>query len=138
MSPAPSAESALAFYYHGFRAALIRYRILTIGGWCAAALGGGGALVSCRAGADLLTFVYPLCAAAAGLALVHQSVAALDDYVRVPFPLPDTGAVPAPVAAALEECAQLMKEIDRGGWQEAYAALRALKSLPERYGLGRT
>lgn len=139
MSPAPSAEEALAFYYHGFRAALVRYRALTIGGWCAAALGAGGALASCRpgAGADLSSVLFPLCAAAAGLALVHQSVAALDAYVRISFPLPDPGTIPGHIAAALEESAHLMGDIDRGGWQEAYAALRALKTMPERHGLER-
>ena len=139
MSPAPTAEAALAFYYHGFRAALVRYRALTIAGWCAAAIGAGGALASCGPGtrADLFTVLIPLCAAAAGLALVHQSVAALDAYVRIPFPLPDPGTVPVHIAAALEESAHLMNDIDRGGWQEAYAALRALKTMHERHGLER-
>jgi hypothetical protein len=139
MSPAPSAEEALAFYYDGFRAALVRYRALTLGGWCAAALGAGGAVASCRPGAaaDLSFVLFPLCAAVAGLALVHQSVAALDAYCRIPFPLPDPGTVPVQIAAALDESVQLMRECDRGGWQEAYAALRALKTMPERHGFER-
>jgi hypothetical protein len=139
MSPAPSAEEALAFYYHGFRAALERYRALTVGGWCLAALGAGVALASCGQGAtpDLMSFLVPVGASAAGVALVYQSVAALDAYVRISFPFPDPGAAPGHIAAVCEESAQLMRDIDQGGWQEAYAALRALKTMPERHGLER-
>lgn len=136
MSPAPSAEQALAFYYHGFRAALVRYRALTVGGWCVAALGGLGALVACGPGAPggLLPVLVPLGAGGAGLALVHQSVAGLDAYVRIAFPLPDPDTAPAHIVAACNECARLMSDIDRGGWHEAYAALHAVRTMPGRHG----
>jgi hypothetical protein len=126
-------EHLLGYYYFGFHSALVRYRILTIEGWVVTALGAAGLLVFWRDGSDLFTMAVALGAAAAGLSLVHQSVAALDQYVRVPFPVPAPGSCPAEIAEGVGECARLMEEIDRGGWQEAYAAFRALGEMPERF-----
>lgn len=123
----------LGYYYFGFHAALVRYKVLTIEGWVVTALGAAGLLVFWRDGSDLFTMAVALCAAAAGLSLVHQSVAALDQYVRVPFPGPAPGSCPAEIAGGVEECARLMEEIDRGGWQEAHAAFRALGEMAERF-----
>ena len=126
-------EHLLGYYYFGFHSALVRYRILTIEGWVVTALGAAGLLVFWRDGSDLFTMAVALGAAAAGLSLVHQSVAALDQYVRVPFPVPAPGSCPAAIAEGVGECARLMEEIDRGGWQEAYAAFRALGEMAERF-----
>jgi hypothetical protein len=126
-------EHLLGFYYFGFHSALVRYRALTIQGWVVTALGGAGLLVFWREGSGLFTIIVALCAAVAGLSLVHQSVAALDQYVRVPFPRPAPGSCPADIAGGVEECARLMEEIDRGGWQEALAAFRALGDMAERF-----
>ena len=126
-------EHLLGYYYFGFHSALVRYRILTIEGWVVTALGAAGLLVFWRDGSDLFTIAVALCAAVAGLSLVHQSVAALDQYVRVPYPGPAHGSCPAEIAEGVGECARLMEEIDRGGWQEAYAAFRALGEMAERF-----
>ena len=128
-----SEESLLGYYYFGFHSALARYRVLTIQGWVVTAIGAAGLLVFWRDGSDLFTMAVALCAAVAGLSLVHQSVAALDQYVRVPFPAPAPGSCPAEIAGGVEECARLMEEIDRGGWQEARAAFRALGEMAERF-----
>jgi hypothetical protein len=128
-----SREGLLGYYYFGFHSALARYRVLTIQGWAVTALGAGGLIVFWRDGSDLFTIVVALCAAVAGLSLVHQSVAALDQYVRVPFPKPAPETCPADIAGGIEECARLMEEIDRGGWQEAHAAFRALGEMAERF-----
>lgn len=128
-----SHDHLLGYYYFGFHSALARYRALTIEGWVVTALGAAGLLVFWRDGGDLLTMVVALCAAVAGLSLVHQSVAALDQYVRVPFPGPAPGSCPAEIAGGVGECARLMEEIDRGGWQEALAAFRALGEMTERF-----
>ena len=131
-----SSDDALRFYYHGFYAALVRYRILTLAGWLVTLVGSAGLLATCQtAGGDLLGFAVPVCAVGAGLALVQQSVAALDGYVRVPFPRPDPDSSLDSVTAAIEESARLMGEIDRGGWQEAYKALGAVKAMAAKYGL---
>jgi hypothetical protein len=128
-----SHEHLLGYYYFGFHSALVRYRVLTIQGWVVTAVGAAGLLVFWRDGSDLFTMLVALCALVAGLSLVHQSVAALDQYVRVPFPGPASGSCPAEIAEGVEECSRLMEEIDRGGWQEAYAAFRALGEMAERF-----
>jgi hypothetical protein len=126
-------EAFLGYYYFGFHAALTRYRVLTPGGWAVAAVGAAGLLVAWREGADLFTFIVALAGAAGGLSLVHQSVAALDAYVRVPFPRPEPGTCPDDIARGIDECARLMEEIDRGGWHEARAAFRALDEMAKRF-----
>ena len=128
-----SYEGLLGYYYFGFHHALTRYRALTIQGWVVTAVGGAGLFEAWRDGSDLFTLAVALCATVAGLSLVHQSVAFLDQYVRVPFPAPAPGSCPENIAGGIEECAHLMADIDRGGWQEALAAIRALGEMTERF-----
>jgi hypothetical protein len=136
--PRLTGNDALEFYYHGFRSALFRYRRLTIIGWLATAIGCTGLLASCREAfsGDVFALAIPLCAVVAGLALVHQSVAALDAYVAIPFPKPDPEQVPSYICEAVSECTRWMGEIERGGWQDAFHAIGAMATLAERYGLG--
>lgn len=126
-------DGLLGYYYYGFHSALVRYRALTIQGWAVTAIGAAGLFVSWGDRSDLFTIIVALAAAVAGLALVHQSVAALDAYVRVPFPRPASGSPPAEIEGGIDECARLMEEIDRGGWQEALAAVRALRTMEVRF-----
>ena len=124
-------QGLLGYYYFGFHSALIRYRALTMLGWAVTALGAVGLLFAWHDGSDLFAFALAVGAAVAGIALVQGSVAALDQYVRVPFPVP--GEFQGEIAGGIAECARLMEEIDRGGWQEALAALRALGLMHERF-----
>ena len=124
-------DNFLGYYYFGFHSALVRYRLLTVEGWIVTAIGAGGLFFTWGRPADLLPIVVALSAVVAGVSIVQQSVASLDQYVRIPFP--DPGSSPPEIAAGIVECARLMEEIDRGGWQEAVAALRALDGMKERF-----
>ena len=117
-------EKFLGYYYFGFHSALARYRVLTLEGWIVTAIGAAGLFVSWRESGDLMTIAVALSAVVAGVSIVQQSVASLDQYVRIPFP--DPGSCPEEIAGGIGECARLMGEIDKGGWQEASAALGAL------------
>ena len=124
-------EKFLGYYYFGFHSALARYRVLTVEGWIVTAIGAAGLFVSWRESGDLMTIAVALSAVVAGVSIVQQSVASLDQYVRIPFP--DPGSCPEEIAGGIGECARLMEEIDRGGWQEASAALGALGRMKERF-----
>ena len=50
-----SHEDLLGYYYFGFHSALVRYRVLTTGGWVVTALGAAGLFVFWRDGSDLFT-----------------------------------------------------------------------------------
>lgn len=127
-TPLSPDDAALDYYYTGFLRTLRHHRIATIAGWSVAAAGGAGVFASCRAGDGLLSTAIPLSALCAGIALVQQSVARLDAYVAIPFPAPDPETIARfPLLAA---CAKLMQDVDAGGWQEAYAALRTLRGMP--------
>lgn len=129
-TPLSPEDAALEYYYHGFLRTLRHHRIVTIAGWVIAAAGGAVAFSSCRAGGDLISVGIPLSALAAGIALVQQSVARLDAYVAIPFPAPDPEGIPPALLPLLAACAKLMKEVEDGGWHEAYAALRTLRGMP--------
>ena len=126
-------EGLLGYYYFGFHAALVRYRALTVQRWIVTAAGAAGLFVFWTERTDLFSILVAVAAAVAGLSLVHQSVAALDQYVRVPFPGGEAGTCPEDIAPGIGQCVRLMEEIDRGGWQEAFAALRALGEMKERH-----
>jgi hypothetical protein len=128
-----SYEGLLGYYYFGFHSALTRYRALTVQGWIVTAAGTAGFFVFLRDGDGLFPLAVALCAAVAGISLVHQSVAALDQYVRVPVARPAPGSFPGNIEGGIDECARLMEEIDRGGWQEALAALGALGEMTGRF-----
>lgn len=129
MTQSSAADAALAYYYDGFFRALRHHRAGTIAGWIIAAIGCAGVFSSCRAGGEPFSTGVSLCAAAAGIALVYQSIVRLDAYVAIPFPPPDPAIVPAAVLPLLTSCEELMREVEHGGWHEAYAALGALRTL---------
>lgn len=130
-------EQELQFYYHGFYAVLRRYRSMTLIGWLVVAIGFVSFLLGWNASMEhgiidvLLSCSCVLC----GLALVQQSIASLSSYLKVPFPkaaIDTEESVPHEVVTVLEE---LMKEIDEGGWQEAYAAIGKLRQMETTRGL---
>ncbi|HTO94742.1 MAG TPA: hypothetical protein VMM80_10200 [Bacteroidota bacterium] len=128
-------DDLLEFYYFGFHRTLLRYRRLTFAGWGAAVLGVAGLVFAWGRRDELFAFAVAAGAAVAGLGLVQQAVAAIGQYVRIPFPRPGPGPAPEMVDAAVDESARLMGDIDRGGWQEAFAAIAALESMAGRFGL---
>jgi len=56
---------------------------------------------------------------AAGVLLVHYGIEALSGFIHT--------ALAAMPQEGLGELRELMEEVDRGGWQEAFLALRRLR-----------
>lgn len=133
MEEAVPFHEVLQFFYFGFHSTLVRYRALTLLGWLASALGAAGFFLSWYGPYETLSIALSISTAVSGIALVHQSVSALDVYVRVPFPVPPE--MPGNLQEAVAQCARLMEDVHRGGWQEAYGALRELKTMADRFGL---
>jgi hypothetical protein len=137
MSTSLPTERELEFYYFGLYRVLIRYRRMTFLGWCVVALGIASIPLGWESGqrhgvVDLgLSFVTIV----AGLALVQQSVASLSSYLRVQFPrsLHEDGG--GTEHEAIVKIIELMKDVDEGGWQEAYSAIGTLKGLETAYSL---
>ena len=130
-------EAELGFYYFGFYAFLRRYRVMTILGWTIVFLGLASIPLSWRLGTPhgLVDTLLSLGTMVAGLAVVQQSVASLAAYLHVPFserPGPGTTTPPHPAVQHIEE---MMRDIDEGGWQEAYAAVRKLEQMHDSFGL---
>lgn len=137
MTPSAPSPDQLEFYYHGFHRVLRRYRSATITGWVITFAGVAGIPLGWNAGRThgLLDLLLCGCAIAAGLILVSEAVSFLGAYAAVPFPpaSPDTGSDGEP--ELVQEIRLLMKEVESGGWQEAYAAIGTLKALGLRHGL---
>jgi hypothetical protein len=137
MSSVPPSQAELEFYYYGLYRALRRYRMMTILGWTVVALGIASVPLGWRYGQihGLLDLALSGSAVVAGLALVQQSVASLETYLRVPFPpAGDSDGADQP-STAVNEIRQLMKDLDEGGWLEAYGAIGKLKEMQSRHGL---
>jgi hypothetical protein len=133
-SPGPE---EIEFYYHGFYRALRRYRMATIAGWVVVFTGVAGIPLgwnsgSLHGGLDIL-----LCAVTivAGLLVVSEAVSFLGTYVAVPFPAPPAAEGAGPEGGLIAEIRLIMKDVDGGGWQEAYAAIGMLERLGGRCGL---
>jgi hypothetical protein len=69
----------------------------------------------------------------AGLVVVWQNIAALEQYIRVPFPTATDSA--GETSLPIKEIKNVMKEVDDGGWQEAYEALQRLREIQMKYSL---
>lgn len=128
-------NSEIQFYYAGLYKVLKRYRFATILGWCIVAAGFAGFLVGWNVSGTigLSVFLLPAITIAGGLTLVHQSVAFLESYTRISVPSGEEGEAEA--SAIRLEFQQLLKDIDNGGWQDAYAAIGKLKEMETRHGL---
>ncbi len=127
-------ESETAYYYHGLNRVLIRYRRVSVFGWglvFATIVASPWGWNISEDGAALRVLLSAL-AILAGLTLVWQNITALEEYLRVPFP---SSPHPATNHPAIEEIQLLMKEVDDGGWQDAYAAIAGLRAIGEKHGL---
>jgi hypothetical protein len=137
MSDAAVRDAALQFFYSGFFQALRRYRRAAVAGWTIVAAGSVGVVLGWDFAEPPGLYHLGLCLGAivAGLALIQGNIAALSSYVRIPFPLPTAREDAEPWQGAVDELRALMKDVDDGGWQEAFAALNRISRMGERYGL---
>ena len=136
MSDKPPSEAELQFYYFGLYQVLQRYRVGTTAGWLIVSLGVVSLPLGWKFGTPhgLVDIALSVGVILAGLFVVQQNVAALSSYLNVPFGSRDNSGERHMV---IDEVEALMKEIESGGWQEAYAAIGKLKKMEASYGLPR-
>ncbi len=136
MSDNPT-ENELRFFYFDFFRVLKRYRMATLLGWLMVAAGVASVPLGLQFGRPhgLVDIALAVSAIVAGLIVVQQTVAWLETYVKVPFPTSIVKNGSDEVSPVLHEIQGLMKDVDDGGWQEAYAAISQLKTLGIKHGL---
>lgn len=127
-------DNELQFFYFGFYTQLRRFRARTIAGWCVTILGGIEIPFGWGTGSPL-DVVLPLSTIAAGIALVSVSISSLESYVTVPFPDLPAGDHPGAQSGACAILRGIMRDVDEGGWREAYAALHQVREAGVRFGL---
>lgn len=126
-------DAELRYYYFGFHKALKRYRTITIIGWIVVVMGCVSFPVGWSVGrpGGLIEIVLSCATVVAGLVLVSQSISALDAYIRITLPFTHNGEQ----HSMIHEVIEIMKDVDDGGWQEAYAAVQKMEGLQSKYGL---
>jgi hypothetical protein len=131
------ADEPLKYFYFGLYDALKRYRRMSLIGWAVVLIGCVGIGLRWRAGGPfgLVDLLLSAATILAGLALVQHSVENLTAYVRIPFPESTQPGYATGRGPAIQEIRELIKEIDEGGWQEAFLALRRLRGMEQRHGL---
>jgi hypothetical protein len=131
------ADEPLEYFYFGLYGALKRYRRMSLIGWGVVLFGCIGVGLRWRAGGPfgLVDLLLAVATILAGLALVQHSVESLTAYVRIPFPDSTQPGYATGRGPAIQEIRELIKEIDEGGWQEAFLALRRLRGMEQRHGL---
>ncbi len=67
----------------------------------------------------------------AGLVIVWQSISALEAYVHIALPVSHNGES----HPLVHQVAEIMKDVDDGGWQEAHSAIRKMEELQTTYGI---
>ncbi len=132
--PIPT-EAELRFYYYGLYAVLRRYRMITVIGWIIVVLGLASIPLSWRLGTPhgLVDTLLSAGTIVAGLTIVQLAVGGLSSYLRVPFG--DRPGTTAEVSPAIRYIEHLIRDIDEGGWQDAYAAIEKLERMQESHGL---
>ncbi|MBI5471235.1 MAG: hypothetical protein HY961_02705 [Ignavibacteriae bacterium] len=128
-------DAELQYFYFGLYRVLKRYRATSMLGWAivfvaCASIPFGWKLGRATGFIEVMLTVLTLLA---GLAVVWQNISALEEYLRMPFQL--TSSLDDAGQAFIHDVRDLMKDIDEGGWREAYAALKKLEQLQEKYGL---
>ena len=123
----------LRFYYFGFVKALKRYKTTTILGWLIAAIGCASFPLGWSMGrpGGIVEIALSCAVIVSGLGLVWQGIVTLEGYIRIALPGGNDGMQHPMVHQVLE----IMKEVDDGGWQEAYAAIGKVEALTEAYAL---
>jgi len=126
-------DNELQYFHSGFYRILRRYRYTSILGWIIVLCG----CISIPFGWNLgrssgvVEVLLTALTVFAGLSLVWQNISALQEYIRISFPLTSSGE-PEP---ARQEIHQIMKDVDDGGWQEAFQAITKLKEIQRKYAL---
>ncbi len=125
-------DDELKYFYFGFERVLRRYRSTSLLGWSIVLVGClsiplGWNLGRATGAIDVLLTVLTILA---GLSLIWQNISALQEYVRISFPR--STDEPEPVRMELQG---IMKEVDDGGWQEAYTAIEKLNEIQIKYAL---
>ena len=131
--PKPLSDAELRYYYLGFHKALKRYRAITIIGWIVVVIGCVSFPVGWSVGrpGGLIEIALSCATVVAGLGLVSQSISSLDAYIRITLPFAQNGEQ----HSVIHEVVEIMKDVDEGGWQEAYAAIMKIEELGTRLGL---
>lgn len=137
MSDRSLTESELQYYYRGLFKALTRYRLATIIGWLVVLVGLVGVPLGWEFGRPhgLVDIVLSAFTILAGLTVVQQAVVSLSAYVTVPMQGMTAGDSPTELPAAVKEIIEMMKEVEEGGWQEAYALIGKLQEMQATHGL---
>jgi hypothetical protein len=127
-------DAELQYYYFGFYRVLKRYRSTSILGWAIVFVGCASVPFGWNLGRTMgfIEVVLTLLTLLAGLAVVWQNISALEEYIHVPFPSLSNGELHERVELIVE-IKNIMKEVDNGGWQEAYAAIGKLELLRAKY-----
>lgn len=133
----PPVQSDLQRYYVGLHRVLKNFRFMTILGWTIVLVGVAGIPLGWEFGRWHGLIDLMLCCGTiiAGLALVQQSVVSLDAYIKLPFWSSSHENGAATDSAAADEIKQLLKDVDEGGWQDAYSAIRKLRDIGAAHGL---
>ena len=129
---APS-ETELRYFYFGFLRSLTRYRSMTIIGWLVVVVGCLSFPVGWSVGRSggIIEIVLSCATIVAGLGLVSQSISSLESYLKIALPFTFNGDR----HPFVHEVVDIMKDVDDGGWQEAYAAIRKMEDLRTKYDL---
>ena len=129
----PPSDIELRFYYFGFFNSLKRYRTTTMLGWLVVAIGCASFPLGWSLGrpGGIIDIFLSCGVIVSGLGLVWQGIVTLEGYVRIALPGGHNGESHPLVHRVLE----IMKEVDEGGWQEAYAAIHKVGDLRTQYSL---
>lgn len=109
---------------------------MTIFGWVITGAGFISLVVGWRASSasDVLDLALSCLSMAAGVSVVHVSVQALDEYVKVVISALERHTSPGADAGPHAELLTLLKDVEAGGWQEAFIALRRMRMLDAQSG----
>ncbi|MBX2990985.1 MAG: hypothetical protein KF749_07435 [Bacteroidetes bacterium] len=123
----------MQFFYFGFYKVLKRYRLTSITGWVIVLLGCLSIPLGWQFGrtAGPMEVLLAVLTMFAGFAVVWQNIAALEEYLHIPFPFSST----EPTHAAISETKEIMKDVLDGGWQEAFEAIGRLRALQVKHSL---
>ncbi len=126
-------DGELRYFYFGFHQTLKRYRSMTFIGWLVVVIGCVSFPVGWSMGrhGGIIDIVLSCATIGAGLGLVSQSISLLETYMKIALPFAFNGGH----HPLVHEVIDIMRDVDDGGWQEAYAAIRKVEDLQAKYGL---